>query len=91
MKSDCQFVNSLFDIKQMRGAMYTLISDRATSETSKRVHDILRHLFIKDWQSEPYFQHQNLAERRYKYVKHNVNSVLSSVSAPAYCWLLGIQ
>ena len=91
MKSDSQFANSLFDIIRMRGAMDTLISDRAQSETSRRVQDILRHLFIKDWQSEPHFQHQNPAERRYKHVKHNVNAVLNLVGAPAYCWLLCIQ
>ena len=36
MKSDSQFANSLFDIIRMRGAMDTLISDRAQSRLHKR-------------------------------------------------------
>ena len=41
--------------------MDTLISDGGKYEISKRVTDLLRLLFIQDYQSEPYHQHQNKA------------------------------
>ena len=43
--------------------MDLLISDSAKVEISNRVQDALRSCYIKDWQSEPHFQHQNFAER----------------------------
>ena len=63
MKSDKQFVNTLEDVICKWGAMDKLISDRAQVEVSKKVLDILRNLFVQDWQSEPYHEHQNPAER----------------------------
>ena len=48
-----------------RGAMDKLISDRAQEEVNHRVREILRTLAIGEWQSEPYHEHQNPAERRY--------------------------
>ena len=62
VKSQKQFVNTLQDNICRRGAPNRLISDRAQSETSEMVQDILRHLIIGDWQSEPHYQHQNPAE-----------------------------
>ena len=38
------------------------ISDGGKNEISKRVTNLLRSLFIQDYQSEPYHQHQNKAE-----------------------------
>ena len=50
--------------------MDTLISDGGKYEISKRVTDLLRSLFIKDYQSEPYHQHQNkAAENRFGLAK----------------------
>jgi hypothetical protein len=43
--------------------MTKLISDSAKLEISARVKDVLRAFIIDDWQSEPYYQHQNFAER----------------------------
>ena len=40
----------------------TLISDGGKYEISKRVNDLLRSLFIQDYQAEPDHQHQNKAE-----------------------------
>ena len=60
MKTDKQFVNTLEDNIRKRGAMDKLISDSAQSEISNRLKDILRALFIDDWKSEPYYQHQTL-------------------------------
>jgi hypothetical protein len=56
MTSKDQFVNTLEDNIRRRGAMNLLISDRGTNQISARVHNILRSLVIKDWQSEPYHQ-----------------------------------
>ena len=90
MKHDKEFVNTLEDNIRKRGAMDKLISDRAQVEISKRVHDILRALFIDDWQSEPHCQHQNPAERRIQTVKRGTNTLLDRTGAPAYTWLLAI-
>jgi len=62
MKSDKMFVNTLEDNFRQGGAMDKLISDRAQVEVSERVLDILCALCIRDWQSEPYHQHQNFSE-----------------------------
>ena len=65
IKSTKQFINTLSDNIRKRGAMDTLISDGGKYEISKRVTDLLRSLFIQDYQSEPYHQHQNKAENRF--------------------------
>ena len=49
--------------------MDTLISDGGKYEISKRVTDLLWSLFIQDYQSEPYHQHQNKAENRFGLAK----------------------
>ena len=79
MKTDKQFINILEDNIRKRGAMDKLISDSSQSEISNRVKDILRALFIDDWQSEPHCQHQNFAERRYQTVKRQTNTLLENV------------
>ena len=71
--------------------MDKLISDRAQVEISGRVLDILRSYVIDSWQSEPHYQHQNFAERRYSTVKPMVNTLLNLTGAPAYCWLLALK
>ena len=43
---------------------------------------------IDSWQSEPHYQHQNVAERRYATIKPLLNTLLNLTAAPAYCWLL---
>ena len=60
-----QFINTLSHNIRKRGAMDILISDGGKYEISQRVTDLLRSLFIKDYQSEPYHQHQNKAENRF--------------------------
>ena len=70
--------------------MDTLISDGGKYEISKRVTDLLRSLFIKDYQSEPYHQHQN----RLKSIclaKRYTNTVMNTSGCPACCWLLCLQ
>jgi hypothetical protein len=90
MLSDKEFVNTLEDNIRKRGAMDKLISDRANTKISKRTLDILRNLFISDFQSEPYHEHQNPAERRYQTVKTSTNLVLDRTGAPAHSWLLAM-
>ena len=88
--TDKAFVDSLEDNIRKRGAMDKLISDRASSEISNRVKDLLRAYRISDYQSEPKHQHQNFAERRYQTVKRFTNKVLDRSGAPANCWLLAV-
>ena len=63
IKSQKQFINTLYDNIRFRGAMTTLITDGGRYEISKKVADLLRNLFIKQHESEPYHQHQNKAEQ----------------------------
>ena len=48
MKNDKEFVITLEDNIRKRAAMDKLISDWAQVEINKRVHNILRDLFIND-------------------------------------------
>lgn len=91
MKTSKQFANTLQDVIRQRGAMDKLLSDRAQVEVSNRVLDILRAYSISDWQSEPYHQHQNFAENRYKMVKDCTNRIMDREGAPADTWLLAVQ
>ena len=88
IKSTKQFINTLSDNIRKRGAMDTLISDGGKYEISKRVTDLLRSLFIQDYQSEPYHQHQNKAENRFGLAKRYTNTVMNTSGCPACCWLL---
>ena len=90
MRTDKEFVRTLEDNIRKRGAMDKLISDRAQVEISNKVRDIMRNYIIDDWQSEPYHEHQNPAERRYQTLKEYTNKVLDRTGAPAYCWLLAL-
>ena len=91
IKSTKQFINTLSDNIRKRGAMDTLISDGGKYEISKQVTDLLRSLFIQDYQSEPYHQHQNKAENRFGLAKHYTNTVMNTSGCPACCWLLCLQ
>lgn len=91
MKTSKQFVNTLEDIIIARGAPTRLLSDSATLEISERVKDILRTMLIGNWQSEPYQQHQNPAERRYQTVKNLANVILDRTSAPPHVWFLCLE
>ena len=68
--------------------MTTLLTDGGRYEISKKVADLLRNLFIKQHESEPYHQHQNKAEQRYGVVKRYINTLMNLTGAPAHCWLL---
>ena len=88
IKSTKQFIKTLSDNIRKWGAMDTLISDGGKYEISKRVTDLLRSLFIQDYQSEPYHQHQNKVENHFGLAKHYTNTVMNTSGCPACCWLL---
>ena len=62
--------------------MNTLISDGGSYEISKKVTDLLRSLFVADYQSEPYHQHQNKAENQWGTAKRWVNKIMNSSGCP---------
>ena len=78
IKSTKQFINTLSDNIRKQGAMDTLISDGGKYEISKRVTDLLRSLFIQDYQSEPYHQHQNKVENCFGLAKRYTNTVMNT-------------
>jgi len=82
MYTDGEFVNSLEDEIRFRGAMDTLISDRAQAEISNRVKTILRALYIREWQSEPTKQHQHITERFIQEAKKYANWIRNTSGAP---------
>ena len=51
IKTQKQFINTLYDNIRFRGAMNTLITDCSRYENSKKVADLLRSLFIKQHES----------------------------------------
>ena len=91
IKSTKQFINTLSDNIRKRGAMDTLTSDGGKYEISKGVTDLLHSLFIQDYQSEPYHQHQNKAENCFGPAKHYTNTIMNTSGCPACCWLLCLQ
>ena len=82
MLTDGDFVGSLEDEIRYRGAMDLLMSDMAKAEISARVRAILRAFQIKDWQSEPHHQNQNIAKRYIQELKKYYNRILTTSGAP---------
>ena len=82
MTTDGEFINTFEDEIRQRGAMDTIISDRAQAEVSNRVKTILRNLYIKDWQSEPHHQNQNISERFIQELKKYANWIRNTSGAP---------
>ena len=88
IKSQKQFINTLYDDIKTRGAMNTITTDGGKYKISNKVADLFRSLFIKQYESEPYHQHQNKAEQHYGVVKRYINTLMNLTGAPAHCWLL---
>ena len=88
IKSQKQLFNTIYDDIKTREAMDTIITDGGRYEISKKVVDLLRSLFIKQYESEPCHQHQNKAEQHYGVVKRYINNLMNLTGAPAHCWLL---
>ena len=85
IKTQKQFINTLYDNIRFRGPSSLMVVD---IKSPKKVADLLRSLFIKQHESEPYHQHQNKAEQRYGVVKRYINTLMNLTGAPAHCWLL---
>ena len=90
-KTDADFAKCLEDEIRKRGAPDKLASDRAKAQISEKVKDILRTLFIDDWQSEPHFHHQNFVERMIQELKKFANWVLNWSDAPAAAWFAAFE
>ena len=88
IKSQKQFINTLYDNIKTKGAMDAIITNGGKYEISKKVADLLRSLFMKQYESEPCHQHQNKAEQCYGVVKRYINTLMNLTGAPAHCWLL---
>ena len=88
IKSQKQFINTFYDNIKFMGAMTTLITDGGQYEISKKVADLLKSLFIKQYESKPYHQHQDKAELHYGVVKRYINTLMNLTGVPAHCWLL---
>ena len=82
-----QFVSTLEDNIQLRGAMTKLISDYAQVEISNKVKNLLRMYHSSSWHSGPYHQNQNAVEGRYRTIKNWTNTIMRA-GASADCWLL---
>jgi len=91
IKNDSEFIHTLQDVIRDHGAMDKIQSDSAQVEISTQVKEILRQLSIQDGQSEPHYQHQNPAERRYQDVLNGVNRVLNMSGAGPGLWLLCME
>ena len=91
IKSQKQLINTHYDIIRTRGAMNTIITEGGKYEMSKKVADLLRSFFTKQYESEPSHQHQNKAKQCYGVVKRYINTLMNLTGAPAHCWLLGLM
>ena len=89
IKSQKLFINTLYDNIKTRGAMDSIVTEGGKNGISKKVTDLIRSLFIKQYESEPYDQHQNKAEQHYGVAKrYNINTLINVTGASAHCWLL---
>ena len=77
IESQKQLINTLYDNIKTRGHMDTIITDGGKYEISKIVADLLRSLFIIQYKSEPYPQHQNKAEKCYGVVKRYIKTLMN--------------
>lgn len=77
VNTDKQFVASLQHNIWERGVMDTLITDRAQVQIGETVKNIMHHLFIKNWQSEPHLQQPSPVEQRHQNVKHNTQHLMN--------------
>ena len=77
INSQKQCINTLYDNIKSRRAMTTIITDGGKYEISKKVADLLRTLFIKQYESERYHQHQTKARQHYGVVKRYINTLMN--------------
>jgi hypothetical protein len=83
-----KFIHCLQDFVRKWGAPNRLLGDHAGNQCSFRVMDYLRLLWIGFWCSEPYYQHQNMFERRYQAFKRVTNRLMDRTGSPPELWFL---
>ena len=66
------------------GAPNCLLADSGSYQSSVRVLDYLRSLWIGLWQSEPHYQHHNQFERRYQTFKRTTNRLMDRTGTPPF-------
>ena len=82
------FLRSFQNFARKWGAPQRLLAHSARYQSSNRVLDYLRILWIGLWQSEPHYQQQNKFERRYQSLKRVVNRTMDRTGSPPFLWLL---
>jgi hypothetical protein len=85
-----KFIHCLQNFVRKWGAPNRLLGDHAANQSSFRVMDYLRLLWIGYWCSEPYYQHQNLFERRYQTFKRITNRLMDRTGTPPHLWFMCI-
>ena len=85
------FIKCLQNFVRVWGAPRRLLGDHAGNQASHKVMDYLRLLWIGFWQSEPYYKHQNMFERRYQTFKRTVNRTMDRTGTPPELWFLCMQ
>jgi hypothetical protein len=90
LKTKREMAGSLEDFIRFRGAPNALFSDNAKAQIGHSVQEILPMYAIKDFQCEPYHQHQNPVERQIQEVKKLSNQMLDCTGAPPNLWILRI-
>jgi hypothetical protein len=89
MHNKSEMATTLEDLICHHGAPNGLFSNNAKAQCGKRVLDILSLYAIKDFQCEPYQQHQNFAERKIGDTKRLTDStIMDRTGTPAKLWLL---
>jgi hypothetical protein len=83
-----KFIHCLQDFVRKWGAPNRLLGDHAANQSSFKVMDYLRLLWIGNWCSEPYYQHQNMFERRYQTFKRVTNRLMDRTGTPPHLWFL---
>lgn len=91
ISEDFPFIKGLQNFVRKWGAPNRLLADHAGNQASSQVMDYLRLLWIGYWCSEPYYQHQNLFERRYQTFKRVVNRTMDRTNSPPELWYLCMQ
>ena len=91
IKSTKQFISTLSSNTRKWGAMITPTRDGGTYDISKGVTNLPHSLFIQDFKSEPYHQHQNKVKNRFGHAKHYPKTVMNTSGCPACSWLFCLQ
>ena len=89
-KTTKYYLTALHDCVRTWGAPDRVLCDHVKYQSSSRVLDYLRLLWIGLWQSEAKYQHQNKFERRFQTLKHMVNRLMDRIDTPPQLWFLAL-